>query len=75
MAAQQRMATASRPPEENSMEKLEELGQLHESGVLTDEEPVAAKAKIPAPRSPRASAAPCIRSRHAASSTTPTTMR
>ncbi len=34
------------PPEENSMVKLKELGQLHESGVLTDEEFVAAKAKI-----------------------------
>ena len=28
------------------MEKLKELGQLHETGVLTDEEFAAAKAKI-----------------------------
>ncbi len=28
------------------MEKLKELGQLHESGVLTDEEFAAAKAKV-----------------------------
>jgi hypothetical protein len=28
------------------MEKLKELGQLHESGVLTDEEFATAKAKI-----------------------------
>ena len=31
---------------DDSMEKLKELGQLHESGVLTDEEFAAAKAKI-----------------------------
>ena len=33
-------------PEEDPMEKLKQLGQLHESGVLTDEEFSAAKAKI-----------------------------
>ncbi len=33
-------------PAEDPMEKLKELGQLHESGVLTDEEFSAAKAKI-----------------------------
>jgi hypothetical protein len=47
MATQpQQMATAPPPPEGNSMEKLKELGQLHESGVLTDEEFATAKAKI-----------------------------
>ena len=48
MAAQQQQqaAAAPSPPEENSMEQLKELGQLHESGVLTDEEFAAAKAKI-----------------------------
>jgi Short C-terminal domain len=47
MAAQQQQAAAAPPPpEENSMEQLKELGQLHESGVLTDEEFAAAKAKI-----------------------------
>jgi Short C-terminal domain len=48
MAAQQQqqMAAAPPPPEVDPMEKLKELGQLHESGVLTDEEFAAAKAKI-----------------------------
>jgi membrane protease subunit (stomatin/prohibitin family) len=48
MAAQQQqqMAAAPPPPEEDPMQKLKELGQLHESGVLTDEEFSAAKAKI-----------------------------
>ncbi len=48
MAAQQQQqaAAAPPPPEEDPMEKLKELGQLHESGVLTDEEFAAAKAKI-----------------------------
>ena len=48
MAAQapQQMAAAPPPPEESSIDKLKELGQLHESGVLTDEEFAAAKAKI-----------------------------
>jgi hypothetical protein len=45
MAAQQ-TAVAPPPPEASSMDKLKELGQLHESGVLTDEEFAAAKAKI-----------------------------
>jgi len=43
---QQQMAAAPPPPEGNSMEKLKELGQLHESGVLTDAEFASAKAKI-----------------------------
>jgi membrane protease subunit (stomatin/prohibitin family) len=48
MAAQQQQqaAAAPPPPEEDPMEKLKELGQLHETGVLTDEEFAAAKAKI-----------------------------
>src|SRR5271154_545615 len=48
MAAQapQQMAAAPPPPEESSIDKLKELGQLHESGVLTDEEFASAKAKI-----------------------------
>jgi membrane protease subunit (stomatin/prohibitin family) len=44
MAAQQ--APAAPAQQEDPMEKLRELGQLHESGVLTDEEFAAAKAKI-----------------------------
>jgi membrane protease subunit (stomatin/prohibitin family) len=43
---QQQMAAAAPPAEESPMEKLKELGQLHESGVLTDEEFAAAKAKV-----------------------------
>jgi len=44
--APQQMAAAPPPPEESSIDKLKELGQLHESGVLTDEEFASAKAKI-----------------------------
>ena len=46
---QQQMAAApppAAPAGADPMEKLRELGQLHESGVLTDEEFAAAKAKI-----------------------------
>jgi len=44
---QQPQQMAPPPPQEaDPMEKLKELGQLHESGVLTDEEFSAAKAKI-----------------------------
>ncbi len=46
---QQQQAAAPPPaaaPAGDPMEKLKELGQLHESGVLTDEEFSAAKAKI-----------------------------
>ena len=41
-------AAQAPPPvqQEDPMEKLRELGQLHESGVLTDEEFAAAKAKV-----------------------------
>ncbi|HEY2536718.1 MAG TPA: SHOCT domain-containing protein [Solirubrobacteraceae bacterium] len=34
------------PAEQDSTAKLKELGELHQSGVLTDEEFAAAKAKI-----------------------------
>ena len=37
---------AAPAPQEDPMEKLKQLGELHESGVLTDEEFAAAKAKI-----------------------------
>ncbi|HEV3318923.1 MAG TPA: SHOCT domain-containing protein [Solirubrobacteraceae bacterium] len=44
---QQMAAQAPAPaPEEDSIAKLKELGGLHESGVLTDEEFAAAKAKV-----------------------------
>ncbi len=39
-------APAAPAPEADPMERLKELGQLHESGVLTDEEFTAAKAKV-----------------------------
>ena len=46
-AQQQQMAPPpAAAPVDDSMDKLKELGQLHESGVLTDEEFAAAKAKI-----------------------------
>jgi membrane protease subunit (stomatin/prohibitin family) len=34
------------PQQDDPMAKLKELGQLHESGVLTDDEFAAAKAKL-----------------------------
>ncbi len=44
---QQQMAPpAAAPAADDPMDKLKELGQLHETGVLTDEEFAAAKAKI-----------------------------
>lgn len=45
---QQQMAAPAPAParEEDSIARLKELGGLHESGVLTDEEFAAAKAKI-----------------------------
>jgi len=46
MAAQAPPPQAAPAPAEDPMAKLKELGQLHESGVLTDEEFTAAKAKI-----------------------------
>jgi Short C-terminal domain len=45
----QQQAYAAPPPpapEADPMERLKELGQLHESGVLTDQEFTDAKAKI-----------------------------
>ncbi|HTA15966.1 MAG TPA: SHOCT domain-containing protein [Solirubrobacteraceae bacterium] len=46
MPAAQPAPVAAPVQETDPMEKLKELGQLHESGVLTDEEFSAAKAKI-----------------------------
>ena len=43
---QQMAAQAPPPAQEDPMAKLKELGELHSSGVLTDEEFAAAKAKI-----------------------------
>ncbi len=45
-AQQQQQMAAAPPPQENSMEKLKELGALHEQGILTDEEFAAEKAKV-----------------------------
>lgn len=49
-AAPPQQAYAAPPPppaqEADPIERLKELGQLHESGVLTDQEFAAAKAKI-----------------------------
>jgi Short C-terminal domain len=53
-AAQEQQQVAAPPPapvvapasESDPIERLKELGQLHESGVLTDEEFANAKAKI-----------------------------
>ena len=42
--AQQQQQAA--PPAEDPMAKLKELGELHQNGVLTDEEFSAAKAQI-----------------------------
>jgi membrane protease subunit (stomatin/prohibitin family) len=43
---QQQQQMAAPPAQEDQMAKLKELGELHSSGVLTDEEFSAAKAKI-----------------------------
>ena len=43
---QQMAAQAPAPAQEDPMAKLKELGELHSSGVLTDEEFAAAEAKI-----------------------------
>ncbi len=57
-AAQEQQQTAAAPPQQayaappppaqeaDPIERLKELGQLHESGVLTDQEFAEAKAKI-----------------------------
>jgi membrane protease subunit (stomatin/prohibitin family) len=39
-------AEAAAPPQDDSIAKLKELGELHASGVLTDEEFAAQKAKL-----------------------------
>jgi membrane protease subunit (stomatin/prohibitin family) len=43
---QQQQPQQAAPPQEDPMAKLKELGELHQNGVLTDEEFSAAKAKI-----------------------------
>jgi membrane protease subunit (stomatin/prohibitin family) len=43
---QQRMSAQPPEQEPDPTEELQKLGQLHESGVLTDEEFAAAKAKV-----------------------------
>jgi hypothetical protein len=45
-AAQAPAPVASAPQEEDPMARLKKLGDLHDSGVLTDEEFATAKAKI-----------------------------
>jgi hypothetical protein len=44
--AQQQQAYQEAPPEDDSTAELQNLAQLHNQGVLTDEEFAAAKAKI-----------------------------
>jgi hypothetical protein len=51
MAYQQQMAAAAPPPpaapaEDPTMAKLKELGELHNQGILTDEEFAAEKARL-----------------------------
>jgi membrane protease subunit (stomatin/prohibitin family) len=46
MAAQPPAQAAAPSAEEDPMARLKKLGELHDSGVLTDEEFSAAKAKI-----------------------------
>jgi membrane protease subunit (stomatin/prohibitin family) len=45
-AAAQQAAPAAAEPESDPMEQLAKLGELHSSGVLTDEEFAVAQAKI-----------------------------
>jgi hypothetical protein len=45
-AYQQAAPPPAAPAEEDPIAKLKELGELHESGVLTDEEFAAQKAKL-----------------------------
>ena len=45
VAAQPAYAPPLPPPADDSMEKLQQLAQLHSQGVLSDEEFAAAKAK------------------------------
>ena len=44
--AEDQQQTAYAPPPADPADELEHLGQLHSSGVLTDEEFAAAKAKV-----------------------------
>ena len=46
MAAQQAAAPAAAPAAEDPYEQLKKLGELHEQGILTDEEFAAQKAKL-----------------------------
>jgi membrane protease subunit (stomatin/prohibitin family) len=46
MAAQAPQPVAAPPQQEDPMERLKQLAELHDSGVLTDEEFASAKAKI-----------------------------
>jgi membrane protease subunit (stomatin/prohibitin family) len=46
MEQQQQYAQPAAPAQEDPMAKLKELGELHQNGVLTDEEFTAAKAQI-----------------------------
>jgi hypothetical protein len=43
---EQQQAPPTSPPAQSSVDKLRELGDLHEKGVLTDEEFAAAKGKV-----------------------------
>lgn len=43
---EQQAAQQAAPPAEDPMAKLKELGELHQNGVLTDEEFSAAKSQI-----------------------------
>jgi hypothetical protein len=45
-AAYDQAPPAAAPPQDDSIAKLKELGELHASGVLTDEEFAAQKAKL-----------------------------
>jgi membrane protease subunit (stomatin/prohibitin family) len=45
-APAEQAAPASTGPSQDSMETLKQLGQLHEQGVLTDEEFASQKAKV-----------------------------
>jgi membrane protease subunit (stomatin/prohibitin family) len=46
MAQQQAYAAPQAPPEDDQTAQLQNLAQLHNQGVLTDEEFAAAKAKL-----------------------------
>jgi membrane protease subunit (stomatin/prohibitin family) len=44
--SEQQQAQPTSQPEQSSVDKLRELGDLHKTGVLTDEEFAAAKGKV-----------------------------